>query len=79
MRLFLPFAIFMTSFMANASAQKARVVTRNLEPFSFQQDGKQISASQWSTLRERINQALITLHESGVTEKPREKYFGKPE
>ena len=38
--------------------------------FALQQD---------STIRERLNQALLTLSENGVTEKLREKYFGSGE
>jgi len=66
----------MLKFLLNEEAYANALTTVGSEfdisnyGFALQQD---------STIRERLNQALLTLSENGTTEKLREKYFGTAE
>lgn len=57
MRFFLLFSVLLATLLSNASAQKVRVITRNLEPFSFQQDGKQVGFAMelWDNVAKELN------------------------
>lgn len=66
----------MLKFLLNDEAYAAALSTVGSE---FDVSNYGFALQQDSAIRERLNQALLTLSENGTTEKLREKYFGAPQ
>jgi ABC-type amino acid transport substrate-binding protein len=64
MRLLVVLSLLAASFLSTASAETVRIVTRNVEPFSFEQDGKRTGFAMelWENLARELNvDATLTL------------------